>query len=144
MCLINLINKKGLLLFFALILVLVVCAVPVCAASTMEVTVQKIAADGTTVLNETTVTATWMEANLPVLGDGMTHYYAQGPTFNDSNLWDPEETINWEDKDMGAVRGTDVKVLCDQIGGAESGDLIVLRRQNILPIHNHKYRMIMK
>ncbi len=121
------VNKRGLPLFFALLLVLVVCAVPACAASTTEVTVQKIADDGTTVLNETTVSAAWMEANLPVMGDGTTHYYAQGPSFNDSNLWDPSETINWEEKDMGAVRGTDIKDLCDQVGGAESGDLIVLR-----------------
>ena len=77
--------------------------------------------------DERTVSAAWMEANLPVMGDGITHYYGQGPTFDPENLWDPSETINWKDKDMGAVRGTDVKDLCDLVGGAESGDEIVLR-----------------
>ncbi|KAF1078975.1 hypothetical protein [Methanogenium sp. MK-MG] len=126
MSLVDLINKRGLPLFFALLLVAVVCTVPVCAAST-EVTVQKIAADGTTVLDEQTVSATWMEANLPVMGDGTTHYYAQGPSFDPNPLWDETETINWEGKDMGAVRGTDIKDLCELVDGAESGDVIVLR-----------------
>ncbi len=127
MSLVDMINKRSLPLFFALLLVAVVCAVPACAASTTEVTVQKIAVDGTTVLNEKTVTAAWMENNLPVMGDGTTHYYAQGPSFDPNPLWDETETVNWEGKDMGAVRGTDIKDLCELVDGAESGDVIFLR-----------------
>ena len=33
---------------------------------------------------ETTKTYQWLEANLPVLGDGTTHYYHQGPVFVDN------------------------------------------------------------
>ncbi|GAB7015503.1 hypothetical protein [Methanogenium cariaci] len=127
MSLVDMINKRDLPLFFALLLVAVVCAVPACAASTTEVTVQKIADDGTTVLDERTVSATWMEENLPVMGDGTTHYYAQGPSFEPNPLWDETETVNWEGKDMGAVRGTDIKDLCNLVGGAETGDEILLR-----------------
>jgi hypothetical protein len=43
-----------------------------------------------------------MEANLPVQGDGATHYYHQGPVF-EGDKWDPEETANLKDK--GAVMG---------------------------------------
>ncbi|WAI00349.1 hypothetical protein [Methanogenium organophilum] len=121
---VDLVNKKGLPFLFALLLVLVVCAVPVTAAASTEVTVQKIAADGTTVLDERTISATEMEATLPIMGDGTTHYYGHGPTFNPDNLWDEAEEINWEDKDSGAVRGTDIKDLCDLVGGANAGETI--------------------
>ena len=73
----------------------------------------KYANDGTTILNETTKTYQWMEANLPVLGDGVTHYYHQGPVFvDDPNevteqqaRWNPDEDTNVLEKDMGAVKG---------------------------------------
>ena len=78
MSIVDLVNKKGLPFFFALLLVFVVCAVPASAAASTEVTVQKIADDGTTVLDEVTVSAEWMETNLPVMGDGITHYYGHG------------------------------------------------------------------
>ena len=58
---------------------------------TTQLHIVKYANDGTTILNETTKTYQWLEANLPVLGDGTTHYYSQGPTFNNSDLWDDEE-----------------------------------------------------
>ena len=48
------------------------------AAPTTAIHVVKYAKDGTTVINETTVTYQWIEANLPVQGDGKTHYYHQG------------------------------------------------------------------
>ena len=50
-------------------------------AATTEVRVVKYGVDGTTVLDKTTVTYQWMEANLPVQGDGVTHYYHQGVGF---------------------------------------------------------------
>ncbi|WOF16969.1 hypothetical protein F1737_09860 [Methanoplanus sp. FWC-SCC4] len=117
------------------ILLMLLFVIPAGAAGTSEVTIQKIADDGTTVLNQTTVTAMWMEQNLPVQGDGVTHYYHQGPVFEgawnasngDYNPWNPEEDVNcYPAKDQGAVKGTDIKDLCDLIGGAEAGDEIQL------------------
>ena len=97
------------------------------AAPTTELHVVKIAADGQTVLNETTVDYHWMEANLPVLGDGVTHYYHQGPVFADDKetQWDRNETTNF--KDRGAVKGTDLADLCDLVGGIEPGDEVMVR-----------------
>jgi hypothetical protein len=71
-----------------------------------------------------------MRDNLPVYGDGVTHYYHQGPTFDDSsfeNLWDPGETVNIDSRDYGAAKGTDVKDLCNLVGGASSGDTIKIK-----------------
>ncbi|MDV2481732.1 argininosuccinate synthase [Methanoculleus sp. Wushi-C6] len=99
-------------------------AVAASAAPTTELHVVKIAADGATVLNETTVDYRWLEANLPVLGDGVTHYYHQGPVF-EGDKWDPEETTNF--KDRGAVKGTNIRDLAELVGGAEPGDEIMVR-----------------
>ena len=99
-------------------------AVAASAAPTTGLHVAKIAADGQTVLNETTVDYRWMEENLPVLGDGVTHYYHQGPVF-EGDKWDPEETTNF--KDRGAVKGTDIRDLAELVGGAEPGDEIMVR-----------------
>lgn len=96
----------------------------VSAAPTTELRIVKIAADGETILAEKTVDYRWMEANLPVLGDGVTHYYHQGPVF-EGDKWDPEETTNF--KDRGAVKGTDVRDLAELVGGAEPGDEIMIR-----------------
>ncbi|MEN6343283.1 MAG: hypothetical protein ABFC89_12090 [Methanospirillum sp.] len=96
------------------------------AAST-DVRVVKLAADGKTVLSERTVDYHWLEANLPVRGDGSTHYYHQGPTFDDADLWDPTESKNVQDKDMGAVKGTALRDLCGLVGGMQSGDALVVR-----------------
>ena len=105
--------------------------VPVLAVST-QVHVVKYASDGSTILGETTVTYQWMMSNLPVLGDGLTHYYHQGPVFvDDPNpvveeqlRWNPEEDTNVLEKDMGAVRGTNVRDLCDLVGGMNAGETI--------------------
>jgi len=98
-----------------------------CAAPTTAVHVVKYADDGTTILNETTVTYPWMEANLPVQGDGKTHYYHQGPVFVDDKewQWDANETTNF--KDEGAVKGTDVKDLCTLVGGMNAGDEVMIK-----------------
>jgi len=97
------------------------------AAPTTAIHVVKYAADGTTVLNETTVDYHWMEANLPVQGDGKTHYYHQGPVFVDDKegQWDVNETTNF--KDEGAVKGTDVKDLSNLVGGMEPGDEVMIK-----------------
>ncbi|KQC10196.1 MAG: hypothetical protein APR55_09480, partial [Methanolinea sp. SDB] len=113
------------------ILLLAVCMIaPVVAAST-QVEIIKYANDGTTILDQKTVNYSWMEANLPVLGDGTTHYYHQGPVFVDDANETLEQELRWnlaEDqncypyKDMGAVKGTNVKDLCDLVGGMSPGE----------------------
>jgi hypothetical protein len=99
----------------------------VCAEPTTSLHIVKYASDGTTVLNETTVNYTWMEANLPVQGDGKTHYYHQGPVFvdNKEGQWDVNETTNF--KDRGAVKGTAVKDLCNLVGGMKPGDEVMIK-----------------
>ncbi len=94
--------------------------IPVVAAgATTELQIVKYAADGATVLDETTVSYQWMEEHLPVYGDGDTHYYHQGPIF-EGDMWDPSETQNLKDK--GAVMGTNARDLCDLVGGMRPGD----------------------
>ena len=110
----------GVILFFMLVN-------GVSAAPTTTIHVVKYAADGTTALNETTVDYHWMEANLPVQGDGKTHYFHQGPVFVDDKegQWDEHETTNF--KDMGAVKGTGVRALCDLLGGMIPGDEVMVK-----------------
>ncbi len=97
---------------------------PVLAADpTTQVRVVKYDSIGTTVLKEITVTYQWMESNLTVHGDGITHYYHQGPVF-EGDMWDPDETANLKDK--GAVRGTAVRDLCELVGGMQPDDELML------------------
>ena len=113
------------LVLFAICLSILPAGSALAADPTTEVHVVKYASDGTTVVNETTVDYLWMEANLPVQGDGVTHYYMQGPVFNESmDKWDPEETTNFKDK--GAVRGTDIADLCDLVGGMGLNDTVTI------------------
>ena len=91
-------------------------------------TITKYAADGTTVLATQTVTYQWLEAHLTVRGDGSTHYYTEGPTFDPNNLWDPNEICPGDSlKDKGALKGTDLKDLCDLVGGASHGDTVQVK-----------------
>lgn len=103
----------------ALLALLAVAAVPALADPTTSFTVTEFGPDGMTVLNTTTVDCLWLEAHLPVLGDGVTHYYHQGPVF-EGDKWDPNETVNL--KDRGALKGTDVKEICGLVGGLAPGD----------------------
>ena len=115
------------LILQAICILLLLCLVGFAqAAPTTEVHVVKFAPDGETIVSETTVDYSWMESNLPVYGDGSTHYYHQGPVFSDDAevRWDVNETSNF--KDRGAVKGTDIKDLCDLVGGAEPGDEIMV------------------
>ena len=101
---------------------------PVMAAyTTTQVHIIKYAHDGTTILNETTKPYQWLEANLTVLGNGITHYYSQGPTFNDTDLWDDAEYKNIDTRDWGAVKGTDLKDICALVGGMKTGDTVTIR-----------------
>jgi hypothetical protein len=105
------------------------------SAATTQVHIARYAADNVTVINETTVTWQWMEANLPVMGDGQTHYYHQGPVFIDDADPAREELLrrntaedkNVQEKDMGAVRGTNLKDLCDLAGGLAPGDVVKIK-----------------
>jgi hypothetical protein len=89
------------------------------AGATTELQIVRYAADGATILEETTISYQWMEANLPVYGDGVTHYFHQGPVF-EGDMWDPSETQNLKDK--GAVMGTNARDLCELVGGMKPGD----------------------
>jgi hypothetical protein len=108
---------------------LVTCLLGVPAAATTDVKIVKLAADGYTVLNETTLDYRWMEQHLPVKGDGSTHYYLQGPVFVDpfEDRWNPAEDTNVKEKDMGAVKGTDLADLCSVVGGMADGDEVMVR-----------------
>jgi hypothetical protein len=96
------------------------------AAPTTEVRIVKFGTDGVTILNETVVDYRWMEAYLPVQGDGITHYYHQGPVFADGPeaRWDKNETTNF--KDHGALKGTDIRDLCELTGGMDPGDEVMV------------------
>jgi hypothetical protein len=100
-------------------------------ASTTQVHIVKYANDRTTILSEKTLTYQEMEDTLPVLGDGATHYYLQGPVFaglTEEERWNPDEDSNAvPEKDMGAVKGTDVKDLCNLVGGMSPGDTVVIK-----------------
>ena len=121
-------NPVGLSLLLVAFFVFLVAVTPATGTST-ELHVVKLAADGYTVLKETRVSSQWMEQNLPVLGDGTTHYYLQGPVFvdNQEDRWNPTEDTNVQEKDMGAVKGTDVRDLCDLVGGMADGDVLTVK-----------------
>jgi PKD repeat protein len=118
-------------MFLLLLLLVIFFGTPVTAYTT-EVTVTKLAVDNLTVLDKRIVSYQWMRDNLPVLGDGTTHYYLQGPVFvNDPTnetheqelRWNPEEDANcYPDKDFGALRGTNVMALCNLVGGMSPGE----------------------
>ncbi len=106
------------------LLALFIVVSPVLAVgATTEIRVVKYASDGVTVMQEQTVSYEWLEGNLPVYGDGKTHYYHQGPIF-EGDVWDPAEIVNLKDK--GAVKGTALKDLCELVGGMSPGDEIML------------------
>ena len=112
-------------------LVILTFAVPTLAATT-QVQIIKYANDGTTVLSAQNVTYQQMRDTMPVLGDGTTHYYHQGPLFVDDPdeateqalRWNPEEDTNVLEKDMGAVKGTNLKDLCNLVGGMSAGEQV--------------------
>jgi DMSO/TMAO reductase YedYZ molybdopterin-dependent catalytic subunit len=129
-------NKKILVLTLTFVLlcsVIPLAIIPVNAADvTTSVTVTKLANDGTTVLDQVTVTVEEMmadSAELPVYGDGVTHYYFQGPSFDPDAPWDETELVNVDSRDYGACMGNDVKDLCELLpsGGASPGDKIRIK-----------------
>jgi len=107
------------------------------SASSTSLTIKKLASDGTTIISEKTLNYQWLTDpnNIPVMGDGTTHYYHQGPVFIDDPSeeteqalrWNQEEDTNVQEKDMGALMGTNLKDLCDLVGGMAPGDTIKIK-----------------
>jgi hypothetical protein len=122
-------QKRVIILLLCIVLPLVLAAQifpvssAVAAGATSSVHIVKYDGCGE-VLEETDKTYEWLEDNLPVQGDGVTHYYHQGPIF-EGDMWDPTETLNLKDK--GAVKGTAFKDLCDLVGGMSPGDEIMAK-----------------
>ena len=115
-------KKTILSALFGITLVVLLCTGVAGAAASTEVTIEKYDAKGA-LLATKTVDYQWMEQNLPVIGDGKTVYYMQGPVF-EGDLWDPTESINVLEREMGPVKGTAVRDLCELVGGADEGDIL--------------------
>ncbi len=118
-------NRFRVIIIASVIILAVVAGV---SAVTTTLHIQKTDVQGK-VLSEKIIDYTWMETNLPVYGDGVTHYYHQGPVFvgNEDDRWNAAEDKNVLEKDMGAVKGTDLKDLCDLAGGMAPGDTVTLK-----------------
>jgi hypothetical protein len=108
-------------------ILIVLPSIPALAAGTTSLTITKYAGDGSTIVDQVTISYQEMRDSLPVVGDGITHYYYQGPTFDTSNFWDPDEIINIDSRDMGAARGTDIRDLLALVGGAPADSEIEVR-----------------
>jgi DMSO/TMAO reductase YedYZ molybdopterin-dependent catalytic subunit len=128
---------KNKLVYIVLSLVLVtgviaggiISALPAKAASaTTSLHIIKYDTDGSTILAETTVTIADLETGTdhpPVQGDGTTHYYTEGPTYDPDNLWDPDEICPGDSlKDKGALKGTALQDICELVGGMADGDQV--------------------
>ncbi|UUX93063.1 PEGA domain-containing protein [Methanoplanus endosymbiosus] len=110
------------------------------ASATTNLEIIKYAEDGSTVLGKDSADYSWMEQNLPVKGDGRTHYYLQGPVFEAKwsevhpdlpyDMWNPQEDINYEGKDLGAVKGTSLRDICNLAGGMNEGDIVRVQAQD--------------
>ncbi|MDD2553523.1 MAG: PKD domain-containing protein, partial [Desulfotomaculaceae bacterium] len=132
----------GMLMVTLLVMLSAVYAPPEASAATTSLTIKKLASDKTTVLEERTVTYQELEAgklndgtSIQVTGDGNTRYYHQGPVFVDNPdeatqemlRWNEAEDTNWDTKDMGALKGTNVKDLCNLVGGMVPGDTLRIK-----------------
>jgi hypothetical protein len=107
--------------FLILLLACIVIIITPVAAATTSIHIVKYANDRTTILNETTTTYQWLESNLPVLGDETTNWYLQGPVFS-GDRWNPAENNNL--KNWGRNKGTNVRDLCNLVGGMQSGETV--------------------
>jgi hypothetical protein len=139
-------QRTGLSLIFVVVILLallptVILPAQAATGGTTSVTVTKYASDGTTVIAQVTVTYTQMKDHaydLPVMGDGVTHYYHQGPVFIDDPdeateqalRWNPAEDTNVQEKDYGALRGTNIADLCDLVGGMADGEELKVKARD--------------
>jgi PKD repeat protein len=105
---------------------LAVFVLPVGAVQTTTLEVVRYGWDNTTIEESVTVNVTWMESHLPVMGDGVTPYAFQGPTFDPTDLWNPDEDLNIA-KINETVKGTALCDLVDLVGGMHPGDEVQLR-----------------
>jgi hypothetical protein len=110
-------------LSLALVFVLLPAA-PASAKPSTSITVIRLAVDGTTANHS--ITYTWQELrdNFEVYGDGETHYYFQG-IVQEGDKWNPTEDVNI--KDCGAVKGTNLVDLCDEVGGMSPGQELTIK-----------------
>ncbi|QSZ66557.1 PGF-pre-PGF domain-containing protein [Methanofollis aquaemaris] len=106
---------------------------PVAAADpTTEVTIIKLAENGTEIAN-VSIGLDVLKAggeDLPIQGDGTIHYWLQG-IVNDADVWDASETLNL--KDMGALKGTALKNLCEVVGMDEGDTVTVIPSDEYKP-----------
>jgi PKD repeat protein len=122
---------KKLTVFSIILSFCLISSAPVMAATT-QVHIVRHAHDNSSILSDLIVTYPWMMTHLPVHGDGTTHYYAQGPVFADNPdpaieqqlRWNPQENTNVLEQDMGAVKGTNLRDLCDLVGGMSPGEKV--------------------
>ncbi|MDD4132695.1 MAG: argininosuccinate synthase [Methanocorpusculum sp.] len=129
--------KKS-IICLSLVMALCLCLFAGAGSAATELTIEKYDAAGN-LLNTTTVDYQWMEKNLPVVGNGYTHYYLQGPVF-EGDIWDPTESVNVESKDMGALKGTAVKDLCELVGGAgENAEITFIAADGLQKTFPQKY-----
>lgn len=101
-------------------------ALSAAAAQTTTLEVVRYGWDNATVAESVTVNVSWMEAHLPVMGDGITPYHFQGPSFVPTDLWNPAESLN-PAKINEIVKGTAIRDLCDLVGGMHPGDEVQVR-----------------
>ncbi len=123
-------TKCSICIAFILIAVLIIA--PAMGVATTEVQIIRYANDGTTIINQTTKDYLWMQANLPIYGDDVTEWYLQGPVYPTygPDRWNPAEDLNL--KNWGRNKGTNVKDLCDLVGGMEEGETVrILANDNI-------------
>jgi hypothetical protein len=45
-------------------------------------------------------------------------------------MWNPQEDINYEGKDLGAVKGTSLRDICNLAGGMNEGDIVRVQAQD--------------
>jgi hypothetical protein len=97
--------------------------------TTDTIKITKYADNGKTINAEISLTYEWLRDNLPVEGDGKTHYFHQGIVNvegdNETTRWNEAETENFYD--FGAVQGTRLDILCDLVGGMKEGDTLITK-----------------
>jgi len=115
-------NLKRKFPFFLILILVLITVSTTSGAPTTSLTVSVIENNST--IMEQVLDYKWMEQNLPVVGDGITHYYHQGPVFQ-GDPWNPNESLNL--RDMGAIKGTSVRDICTIVGGLEDGDEVMIK-----------------
>jgi len=120
-----------------ILMAVIAVAEPVLASGTANLHIKKLAPDGTTIISEKTLNYKWLmdPGNIPVMGDGTTRYYHQGPVFIDDADEEKEQALRWNkventnirEKDMGALKGANLKNLCNLVGGMSPGDTIKIK-----------------